>query len=55
MTTLLFSLALVVLTVALILMSMTVKRLSEEIDEFDDPDYDRVCAEELVELLNQEQ
>ena len=33
MTTLLFSLALVVLTVALIAMSMTVRRLSEEIDE----------------------
>ena len=33
MTTLLFSLALVVLTVALIAMSMTVKHLSEEIDE----------------------
>lgn len=33
MTELLFSLALVVLTVALIAMSMTVKRLSEEIDE----------------------
>lgn len=33
MITLLFSLALVVLTVALIAMSMTVKHLSEEIDE----------------------
>ena len=33
MTELLFSLALVVLTVALIAMSMTVRRLSEEIDE----------------------
>lgn len=33
MTELLFSLALVVLTVALIAMSMTVKHLSEEIDE----------------------
>ena len=33
MTTLLFSLALVVLTVALIAMSMTVKHLSDEIDE----------------------
>ena len=33
MTTLLFSLALVVLTVALIAMSVTVNRLSEEIDE----------------------
>lgn len=33
MTTLLFSLALVVLTVALIAMSMTVKHLSEEVDE----------------------
>lgn len=33
MTTLLFSLPLVVLTVALIAMSMTVRRLSEEIDE----------------------
>ena len=36
MTTLLFSLALVVLTVALIAMSMTVKHLSEEIDELKD-------------------
>lgn len=36
MTTLLFSLAFVVLTVALLLMSMTVKRLSEEIDELKD-------------------
>lgn len=34
MTTLLFSLAFVVLSVALILMSITVKLLSEEIDEF---------------------
>lgn len=33
MTTLLFSLALVVLTVALIAMSMTVKHLSDEVDE----------------------
>lgn len=33
MTELLFSMALVVLTVALIAMSMTVRRLSEEIDE----------------------
>lgn len=33
MITLLFSLALVVLTVALIAMSMTVKHLSEEVDE----------------------
>ena len=33
MTTLLFSLALVVLTATLIAMSMTVKHLSEEIDE----------------------
>lgn len=33
MTTLLFSLALVVLTVALIAMSMAVKHLSDEIDE----------------------
>ena len=33
MTEILFSLALVVLTVALIAMSMTVKHLSEEIDE----------------------
>lgn len=33
MNELLFSLALVVLTVALIAMSMTVKRLSEEVDE----------------------
>ena len=36
MTTLLFSLALVVLTVALIAMSMTVKHLSDEIDELKD-------------------
>lgn len=36
MTELLFSLALVVLTVALIAMSMTVRRLSEEIDELKD-------------------
>lgn len=36
MTTLLFSLALVVLTVALIAMSMTVRRLSEEVDELKD-------------------
>lgn len=36
MTTLLFSLAFVVLTVAVILMSMTVKRLSEEIDDLKD-------------------
>lgn len=33
MTTLLFSLALIVLTVALIAMSMAVKRLSKDIDE----------------------
>ena len=33
MTTLLFSMALVVLTVALIAMSMTIKHLSREIDE----------------------
>lgn len=33
MTTLLFSIALVVLTVALIAMSITVKHLSDEIDE----------------------
>lgn len=36
MTTLLFSLALVVLTVALIAISMTVKHLSDEIDELKD-------------------
>lgn len=36
MTTLLFSLALVVLTVALIALSMAVKRLSEDIDELKD-------------------
>ena len=36
MTTLLFSLALVVLTVALIAISMTVKHLSEKIDELKD-------------------
>ena len=36
MTTLLFSLALVVLTVALIAMSMTVKHLSEDVDELKD-------------------
>lgn len=36
MTTLLFSLALVVLTVALIAMSMAVKHLSDEIDELKD-------------------
>lgn len=36
MTTLLFSLALVVLTVALIALSMTVKHLSDEIDKLKD-------------------
>ena len=36
MTTLLFSLALVVLTVALIALSMVVKHLSDEIDELKD-------------------
>ena len=36
MTTLLFSLAIIVLTVALIAMSMTVKHLSDEIDELNE-------------------
>ena len=65
MTTLLFSLALVVLTVALIAMSMTVRRLSEEIDELKDSfeyhkkihKYERLMAEhkikEFIQLLNQ--
>lgn len=54
MTTLLFSLALVVLTVALIAMSMTVNHLSEEIDELKDSfeyhkkihKYERLMAEQ---------
>ena len=65
MTELLFSLALVVLTVALIAMSMTVRRLSEEIDELKDSfeyhkkihKYERLMAEqkikEFIQLLNQ--
>ena len=64
MTTLLFSLALVVLTVALIAMSMTVRRLSEEIDELKDSfeyhkkihKYERLMAEqkikEFIQLLD---
>lgn len=65
MTTLLFSLALVVVSVALIAMSMTIKHLSGEIDELKDAfewhkkihKYERLVAEqkikEFIKLLDQ--
>ena len=60
-----FSFALVVAIVAIITMLIGFKHLSKEIVKFEslefpvkifdspDPEYNRVCAEELVELLNQ--
>ena len=65
MTTLLFSLALVVMSVALIALSMTIKHLSEEIGELKDAfewhkkihKYERLVAEQeikkFIQLLDQ--
>ena len=65
MTTLLFSIALIVQTIALVVMSIAIKHLSDEINELKDSfefhkkihKYERLMAEqkikEFIQLLNQ--